>query len=154
MPMYHSIHGLKSVTVRKVVEKLRPLMSVLPETLPASIVRAEGLMGRAEAISAMHFPKTTEEVQRARDRLAFEELFELLLASRLNKLENQQLEGYHIPFEQSVVKQFVSNLPFELTGAQRRAAWDILQDFERKTPMNRLLQGDVGSGKKIGRAHV
>ena len=149
MPVYHSIHGLKSVTVRKVVEKLRPLMSVLPETLPASIVRAEGLMGRAEAISVMHFPKTTEEVQRARDRLAFEELFELLLASRLNKLENQQLEGYHIPFEQSVVKQFVSNLPFELTGAQRRAAWDILQDFERKTPMNRLLQGDVGSGKTV-----
>lgn len=149
MPVYHSIHGLKSVTVRKVVEKLRPLMSVLPETLPASIVRAEGLMGRAEAISAMHFPKTTEEVQRARDRLAFEELFELLLASRLNKLENQQLEGYHIPFEQSVVKQFVSNLPFGLTGAQRRAAWDILQDFERKTPMNRLLQGDVGSGKTV-----
>lgn len=149
MPVYHSIHGLKSVTIRKVVEKLRPLMSVLPETLPASIVRAEGLMGRAEAISAMHFPKTTEEVQRARDRLAFEELFELLLASRLNKLENQQLEGYHIPFEQSVVKQFVSNLPFELTGAQRRAAWDILQDFERKTPMNRLLQGDVGSGKTV-----
>lgn len=149
MPVYHSIHGLKSVTVRKVVEKLRPLMSVLPETLPASIVRAEGLMGRAEAISTMHFPKTTEEVQRARDRLAFEELFELLLASRLNKLENQQLEGYHIPFEQSVVKQFVSNLPFELTGAQRRAAWDILQDFERKTPMNRLLQGDVGSGKTV-----
>ncbi len=149
MPVYHSIHGLKSVTVRKVVEKLRPLMSVLPETLPVSIVRAEGLMGRAEAISAMHFPKTTEEVQRARDRLAFEELFELLLASRLNKLENQQLEGYHIPFEQSVVKQFVSNLPFELTGAQRRAAWDILQDFERKTPMNRLLQGDVGSGKTV-----
>jgi hypothetical protein len=149
MPVYHSIHGLKSVTVRKVVEKLRPLMSVLPETLPASIVRAEGLMGRAEAISAMHFPKTTEEVQRARDRLAFEELFELLLASWLNKLENQQLEGYHIPFEQSVVKQFVSNLPFELTGAQRRAAWDILQDFERKTPMNRLLQGDVGSGKTV-----
>ena len=149
MPVYHSIHGLKSVTVRKVVEKLRPLMSVLPETLPASIVRAEGLMGRAEAISAMHFPKTTEEVQRARDRLAFEELFELLLASQLNKLENQQLEGYHIPFEQSVVKQFVSNLPFELTGAQRRAAWDILQDFERKIPMNRLLQGDVGSGKTV-----
>ena len=149
MPVYHSIHGLKAVAVRKVVEKLRPLMSVLPETLPASIVRAEGLMGRAEAISAMHFPKTTEEVQRARDRLAFEELFELLLASRLNKLENQQLEGYRIPFEQSVVKQFVSNLPFELTGAQRRAAWDILQDFERKTPMNRLLQGDVGSGKTV-----
>ena len=149
MPVYHTIHGLKSVTVRKVLETLRPLMSVLPETLPESIVTSEQFMSRAEAVSTMHFPKSLEDVARARDRLAFEELFELLLASQLNKLENQKLEGYHIPFEQEVVKQFVSKLPFALTGAQRRAAWDILQDFERKVPMNRLLQGDVGSGKTV-----
>lgn len=149
MPVYHTIHGLKSVTVRKVLETLRPLMSVLPETLPESIVKSEQFMSRAEAVSTMHFPKSLDDVARARDRLAFEELFELLLASQLNKLENQKLEGYHIPFEQEVVKQFVSKLPFALTGAQRRAAWDILQDFERKVPMNRLLQGDVGSGKTV-----
>lgn len=149
MPVYHSIHGLKSVTVRKILETLRPLMSVLPETLPVSIVTSEKFMSRAEAISTMHFPRTSEDVARARDRLAFEELFELLLASQLNKMENQKLEGYHIPFEVDVVKQFVAQLPFELTAAQRRAAWDILQDFERNTPMNRLLQGDVGSGKTV-----
>ena len=149
MPVYHAIHGLKSVTVRKILETLRPLMSVLPETLPASIVTSEKFMSRAEAISTMHFPRTSEDVTRARDRLAFEELFELLLASQLNKMENQKLEGYHIPFEVDIVKQFVAQLPFELTAAQRRAAWDILQDFERSTPMNRLLQGDVGSGKTV-----
>lgn len=149
LPVYHSIHGLKSQIVRKVLEELRTLMSVLPETLPESVISREGLMPRALAVSTMHFPKAIEDVVKARERLAFEELFELLLASQLNKLENQKLEGFHIPFNVEVVKQFVGKLPFELTGAQRRAAWDILQDFERATPMNRLLQGDVGSGKTV-----
>ncbi|OYX37351.1 hypothetical protein B7Z00_03550 [Candidatus Saccharibacteria bacterium 32-50-10] len=149
MPVYRSIHGLKSQVVRKVLETLRPLMSVLPETLPPSVVVAENLITRADAVGSMHFPETMEQVARARERLAFEELFELLLASQLNKLENSKLEGWHIPFQQPVVKQFVEQLPFTLTGAQRRAAWDILQDFERAVPMNRLLQGDVGSGKTV-----
>ncbi len=149
LPVYHAIHGLKSPFVRKILEALRPFMSVLPETLPQSIVQDEHLMGRAKAISTMHFPKSLADVKRARERLAFEELFELLLASALNKRENQKLDGYIIPFQQPVVKDFVSHLPFSLTNAQRRAIWDILQDFESSTPMNRLLQGDVGSGKTI-----
>ncbi len=149
LPVYHAVHGLKSQVVRKVLETLRPLMSVLPETLPESVVASEKLMSRADAISAMHFPRTVEEVTQARERLAFEELFELLLASQLNRLENQKLRGYHIPFEVDTVRAFVEKLPFALTGAQKRAAWDILQDFERKVPMNRLLQGDVGSGKTV-----
>lgn len=149
LPVYHAVHGLKSQVVRKVLETLRPLMSVLPETLPESVVTSEKLMSRADAISTMHFPRTVEEVTQARERLAFEELFELLLASQLNRLENQKLQGYHIPFEVDTVRAFVEKLPFALTGAQKRAAWDILQDFERKVPMNRLLQGDVGSGKTV-----
>ena len=149
LPVYRSIHGLKTQVVRKALEVLRPLMSVLPETLPEEVIQAEKLMSRAEAISSIHFPKTTEEVAAARERLAFEELFQLLLASQLNKQANAKLVGPYIPFEQSIVKQFVDNLPFQLTGAQRRAAWDILQDFEKKVPMNRLLQGDVGSGKTV-----
>ena len=149
LPVYRSIHGLKSQVVRKVLETLRPLMNILPETLPPSVVAAEKLQTRADAVGSMHFPETMEQVSRARERLAFEELFELLLASQLNKLENSKLEGWYIPFQQPVVKQFVEQLPFALTGAQRRAAWDILQDFERAIPMNRLLQGDVGSGKTV-----
>lgn len=149
VPVYHSIRGLKSQVVRKVLESLRPLMSVLPETLPESVVVSEKLMSRADAIATMHFPEKLEDVTRARERLAFEELFELLLASQLNKIENQKLDGLVMPFEVEVVKQFVGQLPFVLTGAQKRAAWDILQDFERAVPMNRLLQGDVGSGKTV-----
>ena len=149
LPVYHAVRGLKSQTVRKILEQLRPLMSVLPETLPPSIVKSEKLLDRAAAISAMHFPRNEREVEQARQRLAFEELFELVLASQLNKIDNQKLAGFAIPFEKSVVQDFVKKLPFALTNAQRRAAWDILQDFERAAPMNRLLQGDVGSGKTV-----
>lgn len=149
LPVYHAVRGLKSQTVRKVIEQLRPLMSVLPETLPPSVVKSEKLLDRAAAISAMHFPRDEREVEQARQRLAFEELFELVLASQLNKIDNQKLAGFAIPFEKSVVQDFVKKLPFALTNAQRRAAWDILQDFENARPMNRLLQGDVGSGKTV-----
>jgi len=149
LPVYHTIRGLKSQTVRKVLEELRPLISVLPETLPEELIAREHFMSRSDAIMTMHFPKTYEDVVSARNRLAFEELFELLLASQLNKQENTKLKGWKIPFEQQVVKDFVLQLPFQLTGAQRRAAWDILQDFEQGVPMNRLLQGDVGSGKTV-----
>lgn len=149
LPVYRSIKGLKTPLVRRILAELRPLISMLPETLPASVVESEGLMSRSQAILGMHFPESMEDIERARERLAFEELFQLLLASQLNRQENAKLNGWHIPFDQVTVKNFVSKLPFALTGAQRIAAWEILQDFEKKTPMNRLLQGDVGSGKTV-----
>jgi ATP-dependent DNA helicase RecG len=149
LPVYRAVKGLKGQLVRKILAELRPLITMLPETLPQEIVRSEGLVSRSEAILGMHFPKTSSDIQKARERLAFEELFQLLLASQLNRQENAKLKGWHIPFEQPVVAGFVKQLPFDLTGAQRRAAWEIIQDFERKTPMNRLLQGDVGSGKTV-----
>lgn len=149
VPVYRAVQGLKSQVVRKILAELKPLITMLPEVMPETIVKKEKLMSHAEAISAMHFPNSLDDIERAKERLAYEELFSLLLASQLNREENAKLKGYHIPFEQSVVKQFVDELPFRLTNSQRRAAWDILQDFERKTPMNRLLQGDVGSGKTV-----
>lgn len=149
LPVYPAIKGLKSQLVRKILAELRPLMTMLPETLPPDIVEGEKLASRSEALLGMHFPATAEEVAKARERLAYEELFQLLLASQLNKQANSRLAGWRIPFEQPVVAGFVKKLPFELTDAQRRAAWEILQDFEKATPMNRLLQGDVGSGKTV-----
>jgi ATP-dependent DNA helicase RecG len=149
LPVYRAIKGLKSQLVRKVLAEIRPLMTMLPETLPHDIVQNEALLSRSDAILGMHFPKTPADVAAARERLAFEELFQLLLASQMNKSDNAKLTGWHIPFDQGVVGDFVKQLPFDLTGAQRRAAWEIIQDFERKVPMNRLLQGDVGSGKTV-----
>lgn len=149
IPVYRAVKGLKAQLVRKIVQQLKPLIAMLPDTLPKNILEREKLITYGDALTAMHFPQDDQALKRAKERLAFEELFTLLLASQLNKQENAKLTGWHIPFEQSVVGEFVKKLPFALTGAQRRSAWEILQDFERKTPMNRLLQGDVGSGKTV-----
>ena len=149
LPVYRSIKGLKSQLVRKIMNELRPLMKMLPETLPSSIISDEKLLSRSDAVLGMHFPEKQSDVAAARERLAFEELFQLLLASQLNRQENAKLTGWHIPFDQQAVGAFVKKLPFTLTDAQRRAAWEIIQDFEQATPMNRLLQGDVGSGKTV-----
>lgn len=149
VPVYRAVAGLKTAVVRKILSELRPLMTMLPETLPEAIVKSEGLYSYGKAIEGIHFPDTREQSESARERLAFEELFQLLLASQLNKQENAKLEGWKIPFDPQVVKGFVSALPFKLTDAQRRSAWDVLQDFESSTPMNRLLQGDVGAGKTV-----
>lgn len=147
VPIYRAVKGLKSQIVRKILVELRPFMTLLPETLPKNIVLSENILSRADAVTALHFPLHDDDIKRARERIGFEEVFCLLLAAQLNKQANMQLDGWAIPFDKATVQRFVRNLPFDLTNAQRRAAWDIIQDFERPTPMNRLLQGDVGSGK-------
>lgn len=149
LPVYRAVRGLKSQLVRKILQELKPLITMLPETLPPEVVRAENLMSRAEAYACMHFPTSVDDVARARERLAFEELFLLLLAGQLNKNENAKLEGWHIAFNQATVKGLVGSLDWPLTNAQRVAAWEIIQDMQRTAPMNRLLQGDVGSGKTV-----
>lgn len=149
LPIYRAVKGLKSQQVRKVLSELRPLMTMLPETLPADIVASQKLISYSDALLGLHFPKSTDDITRARQRLAFEEVFQLLLASQLNKQQHTTLTGVKIPFDQASVKRFVAGLPFQLTNAQRLAAWEIIQDLDRTTPMNRLLQGDVGSGKTV-----
>lgn len=149
LPVYRQIKGLKSQLVRKILAEIHPLMIVLPETLPTELVARYKLRSYADAVCGEHFPANDRDVIAANERLAFEELFQLLLAARRNKDENEQLKGPYIEFRANVVKEFVAQLPFRLTNAQRRAAWEICQDFERSTPMNRLLQGDVGAGKTV-----
>jgi len=149
VPIYRSLKGLKSQVVRKVLTELKPLLMMVPETLPQSIVDGQKLMSYSRALLGLHFPDSSHDIERARERIGFEELFHLLLAAQYNKQANMQLEGWKIPFDQMAVKGFVGKLPFELTNAQRVAAWEIIQDFEKPHPMNRLLQGDVGSGKTV-----
>ena len=148
-PVYKSIKNIRSKTVQDLMKNIRPIMDFLPETLPENIIRRQKLVSRSEAVKFLHAPKTHEEISRGRERLAFEELFEMILSAQLNKQEQTKLAGWKIPFNKSVVKGFVDQLPFSLTNAQRRAAWQILQDLESDHPMNRLLQGDVGSGKTV-----
>ena len=148
-PVYKSIKNIRPKTVQDLMKNIRPIMDFLPETLPENIIRRQKLISRSEAVKFLHAPKTHEEISRGRERLAFEELFEMILAAQFNKQEQTKLAGWKIPFNKSVVKNFVDQLPFPLTNAQRRAAWQILQDLESDHPMNRLLQGDVGSGKTV-----
>ena len=148
-PVYKSIKNIRPKTVQDLMKNIRPIMDFLPETLPGNIIRRQKLVSRSEAVKFLHAPKTHEEISRGRERLAFEELFEMILAAQFNKQEQTRLTGWKIPFNKSVVKNFVDQLPFPLTNAQRRAAWQILQDLESDHPMNRLLQGDVGSGKTV-----
>ncbi len=148
-PVYKSIKNIRPKTVQDLMKNLRPIMDFLPETLPENIIQRQKLVSRSEAVKFLHVPKTHEEISRGRERLAFEELFEMILAAQFNKQEQTKLAGWKIPFNKSVVKGFVDQLPFSLTNAQRRAAWQILQDLESDHPMNRLLQGDVGSGKTV-----
>lgn len=149
LPVYPAIKGLKSQVVRKILDELRPFITMLPDRLPPQILKEQNLISYSDALMGLHFPKSSRDIERAKARLAFDELFSLVLASRLNKQDNATLEASSIPFDQQSVKKFVSHLPFELTTAQRIAAWEIIQDLERPVPMNRLLQGDVGSGKTV-----
>ena len=147
VPIYRQKNGLKTEVIRKTLAELKPLMRILPETLPEIVVRKEKMISRAQAIEWVHFPQTAQQFDLALDRLAFEEIFELILASRLNKIENEQLKSYKIEPKIRDIKNFVEKLPFELTPSQRFASWEIIQNMVQNQPMNRLLQGDVGSGK-------
>lgn len=149
VPVYSVRSGLKPTLTKKIMAQLKPLIAMLPETLPSDIIAETGLMSRADAVKQMHFPSDRATLAEAKRRLAFEELFSLILAARMNRNSNQKLQGFNIAFNQAKIKEFVDRLPFQLTPAQRRSAWEILQDFAGPAPMNRLLQGDVGSGKTV-----
>ena len=119
------------------------------KTLASQIALIPNFKGRAEALFDVHFPESNEQAKAGREYLATEELFSLLLAAKLNREENQKLKTTPIVCDLAALKDFISGLPFKLTNAQRRASWEIIQDMSQETPMNRLLQGDVGSGKTM-----
>lgn len=149
VPVYRQTGELKSVTLRKILFELRPLMLALPETLPDDLLRREKLMSYPDAVHTLHFPESVEELERAKERMAFEEMLALMLASTLNREDNESLDAHTIEFSATDAQAFVRRLPFELTSAQRIAAWEAIQNLAAGQPMNRLLQGDVGSGKTV-----
>ncbi|MBQ6487064.1 ATP-dependent DNA helicase RecG [Candidatus Saccharibacteria bacterium] len=143
-PIYVAHGSVKSNDFKRLMNNSRERFSEIPDLLPTV---AAGT--RKEALFKVHFPESVAEATSGRNYLAYEELFELILAARLNREENEKLRATPIPFNVTRVRDFVSKLPFKLTNAQRKSAWEIFQDMEKDTPMNRLLQGDVGSGKTM-----
>ena len=146
-PVYPEASGLTSRFLRSAVEPLLHLAAEVPDRLPPQVREAEGLMPIARAIRQAHFPDDEQSAQRARERIAFEEHFLLQLASLRARRRRLSSAGVTIPYDVDRARAFVQGLPFQLTDGQRRAAHEILTDMADRAPMNRLLQGDVGSGK-------
>jgi ATP-dependent DNA helicase RecG len=149
IPIYRETKGLTSAQIRKAVGQVMELLDTSWETLPDWLIAQEKLQSFVSAIRTMHFPASPAHLETARLRLGFEEVYQLTLASLLNKYELLQDRSLAIPFSEALAKKFVSHLPFTLTDAQRKVVWHIYQDMTRTQPMNRLIEGDVGSGKTV-----
>jgi len=158
IPIYSEKKGLSTKTIReKIFFVLRSVVDddnhVMPESLPPEIVSFNNLIPASEAYFQIHFPRNLEQAKKARERLAFDELFALQLANTLvkkgwkkEKVKNIfDVEKQNLAFLQT----FINNLPFKLTDDQKKAIKEIIADLKKTTPMNRFLQGDVGSGKTI-----
>ena len=145
-------HGLNSNAMAKLVQNLFGLLtSEIPETLSDDIIRKHGLMSLDDALRIIHFPKNTKELQLAQYRLKFEELFYIQL-NILQYARDRQMRylGHRFAKVGDMFNRFYhENLPFELTGAQKRVVREIRADVNSNRQMNRLLQGDVGSGKTL-----
>jgi ATP-dependent DNA helicase RecG len=147
MPKYHLVAGLSSKRIASWVEAALPLVSGLEDVLPADVRSRHRLLPVADAVRLGHRPETEEDWRQARRRMAFAELFELQSAFALMRASLAVEPALPIPYRQDVIESFKAGLGFELTRAQRRSIWEAFQDMGRPLPMNRLLNGDVGSGK-------
>jgi len=149
VPIYRESKGMTSNLLRRVLYQVIKAADQLPEPLPEAIRLKHKLMTYGQAVSELHFPSSREQFALARRTIGFIEVFELMLAAQLQKQANQTELAPEITFDEATARAFVKSLPFELTDVQRAAAWQIYQDIAKKQPMNRLLEGDVGSGKTV-----
>ena len=152
-PVYPLTEGLSSRMVQlNVQDAIARALPGLPDPIPDAVRAKYGLIGFRQAVQEIHFPESREQMETARDRLAFEELLRLTLA--LKFLKGRGREKTKVRVQRPDLKPFVKSLPFPLTGAQKRVIAEILRDMASSYPMNRLLQGDVGSGKTLVAAAV
>ena len=148
LPVYAATEHLNQKFFRTLIAEALEAAGDLPELIPARILAAHHLMGRGEALHAVHFPKDSEELKRARYRLAFSELYLIQCGLLLLKKEAPRLGIRHQP-NGKLVKAVLAGLPFTLTHDQQQVWQEICRDMERTAPMRRLVQGDVGSGKTV-----
>jgi len=149
VPDYHLTSNITQKQIRFLIKQVLPLSRALTDWLPKEILRSQKLLALNRAIELIHFPENFDEVEAARRRLAFDELFLLQLQSQIAKRELAGYRAEAVSFDEKNTKKFVASLPFELTDAQKKAGWEIIQDLEKTTPASRLLEGDVGSGKTV-----
>jgi len=150
VPVYGLSEGVGADLVRRAVAAALPALDTLSDPLPLSLRRRHDLMPLGQALRQIHFPDSLETCNHARRRLVFDEFFYLQLGLlRRRRQQQQQTTAITLPPTGALLEAFYRILPFEMTAAQQRVIQDILQDLQRPTPMNRLVQGDVGSGKTV-----
>jgi len=149
LPVYSLTAGLTAKQLRFLLHQTMPMVRKLPEILPEELVAMNNLMSWSQALENIHFPDSFETLQQARKRLNFDEMF--LIQLHIQKIRNELEQSLSplINFNEPETKKFVALLPYSLTDDQKKTAWEIIKDLGRKRPMNRLLQGDVGSGKTV-----
>ena len=150
LPIYSSSKELPQNSLRKLMEKtLKITLSIIEENIPEEIMKRYKLMGRKEALKEIHFPKNSKTLEEAKRRFAVEELLvlEMGILQKRFEVDNQNREKYHLEDKKTLVKAYLSSLPFELTNAQKRVITEIYKDLANGRIVNRLVQGDVGSGK-------
>lgn len=153
IPIYPETHGVSSKWLRRqVYALLTEHLNEMKEYMPEKLLQANHLMNYQTALQEIHFPKTLDSAEQARERLAFDELFLMQLSAvRRRAAWQEKQKGIKLEVKkfQKQVYACINSLPFKLTGAQQTAIEHIFTDFQKVTPMNRLVQGDVGSGKTI-----
>ena len=155
-PYYNTSEGMKraglnSKAIRNITAELMPLLrqNGVRETLGIDLIEQQHLMPLSEALANIHFPKDYIAMQKARERLKFEELFYIQLQILRQMKRREQNEGFRMPIVGKAFHEQYNSLPFPLTNAQKRVLREIQTDLKSGKQMNRLLQGDVGSGKTI-----
>lgn len=150
VPVYPLTKGLSARTMRRLMHQVIDTWSDrIPDYMPESVLERTGLVDLGWALSQVHFPDSFEALDTARQRLSFDELFIFQMGMLGNRREWQAVPGQPIQVSDEWLDQFIGTLPYTITEAQRRALGDIRGDIARDVPMNRLLQGDVGSGKTV-----
>ena len=152
VPIYPLSENLNIKSLRKIIyNAIQIFKNDIPTTLPDYIIKKYHLMEKNEAIEQIHFPSDNDKLQQARFSLVFEEFFLIQLRLALLRAENNKnISSIPLKIKQDgLVMNFINSLPFKLTDAQQRAVNEILNDLHSEKPMQRLLQGDVGSGKTV-----
>lgn len=149
IPVYPLTANITQKQIRFLISQLKPSIHNIPDWMPSDIVHKYGLLSLSEAIYKIHFPEKHAEIESARRRLSFNELFLIQIHSRMLKSENNKSKAEAIIFKKKETKSFTNSLPFKPTNAQKKCSWEILLDMQKSKPMSRLLEGDVGSGKTL-----
>jgi len=148
-PVYSLTGRLTTKQLRYWIKQSLTSLQRQADVLPPQIRERFDLLPRDQALHELHFPSSNETLDQAKRRMTFEELFTLSMFVLRERATLEQVHAKAIPIQAELLQEFVARLPFKLTEAQRKAAWQILKDMAKPHPMNRLLEGDVGSGKTV-----